>query len=106
MIWDFFCFVLVSFHHRFFFTFALFADFGSLLGGGILSGVWAILVLGLLAMGPNSLIVRAGTSPLCYIDPLPNIDRCRDVYSIVCNNEIVLQTNKQTNKQAHPPAQA
>ena len=46
-----------------------------------------ILALGLLAMGPSSLIVQAGRCLFCYIDPLPIIDRCHDVYSAECNIE-------------------
>ena len=45
-------------------------------------GVCVILALGLLAVGLDV--------PLfCYTDPLPDIDRCHSVYSVVRNIEMI-----------------
>ena len=44
--------------------------------------------------GDIDLNVRAGMCPLCYGNPLPCIDRCYDVYSVVCINVLDSQTNK------------
>ena len=42
---------------------------------------------------PNSVGLDA---PLSYIDPLPCIDRCHDIYFVVCKIVNDSQTNKQT----------
>ena len=41
------------------------------------------------------LVIVGWDAPICYIGPLPCIDRCHDIYSVICNTVNDSQTNKQ-----------
>ena len=96
LIWA-FCFP-IGFPSSFLFTFLSFLGFGSLFLGVILSRVWGGLSFGPFSCGPQLLDGVGLDVPLfCYIDPLPYIDCCHEIYFVVCNVLIDSFTNKQTN---------
>ena len=80
-------FLASGFPSPFLFLFVRFADFGSyVLGGSFCRGYGRFDLWVSLAVGPSILIVWAWTCLVFwYIDPLPDIDRCHDVYSVKCN---------------------